>query len=111
MFQNGFILPEIGFKFIQFCTKMVSIMLHVCSNNETKIGVKPGDSGMKPGSNRNEIESFWSHKLRGCVPDSFTRLEFSFMNGSSFELYSDHFARVSYVVVFQIRFTFRIWFS
>ena len=29
-------------------------MLHVCCNNEKKIGVKP-IPGMKPGSNRNEI--------------------------------------------------------
>ena len=32
------------------------------------------------------------------------RFEFSFMNGSSFELCSDHFGRVCYVVAFQIRF-------
>ena len=31
------------------------------------------------------------------------RFEFSFMNVSSFEPYSDHFARISYVVAFQIR--------
>ena len=30
--------------------------------------------------------------LRSCVPDSVSlRFEFSFMNGSSFELCSDHF--------------------
>ena len=45
--------------------------------------------------------------LRGCVPDSVSlRFEFSFMNGSSFERYSDHFGHVCYVVAFQIRFRY-----
>ena len=58
---------------------------------------------MKPGSNRNEIGSFWSQatwlRSRFVLP----RFEFSFMNVSSFEPYSDHFARISCVVAFQIR--------
>ena len=33
-----------------------------------------------------KFRSFWSHMLRGCVPDSVSRrFEFSFMNGSSLE--------------------------
>ena len=36
-------------------------------------------------------------------PDSFTWFRISFMNVSSFEPYSDHFARISCVVAFQIR--------
>ena len=38
------------------------------------------------------LGSFWSRMPRGRVPDSVSlRFEFSFMNGSSFELCSDHF--------------------
>ena len=55
MLQNGFILPQIGFKFDSMKRKKkVSIMLHVCCNNEKKIGVDRTIPGMKPGSNRNE---------------------------------------------------------
>ena len=43
--------------------------------------------------------------VRGCIPDSVSQcFEFGFVNGSSFELCSDHFGRVCYVVVFQIQF-------
>ena len=56
MLQKGFIIPQIGFKFDSIKRKKVSIMLHVCRNNEKKIGVKPGDSrnetGQQPERNR-----------------------------------------------------------
>ena len=54
MFQNGFIIPQIGFKFDSIERKNGFNKLHVCYNNEKKIGVKPGDSRNEPGSNRNE---------------------------------------------------------
>ena len=48
------------------------------------------------------LGSFRSRMLRGCVPDSVSlRFEFSFMNGSSFDRYSNHFGRVCYVVAFR----------
>ena len=57
---------------------MVSIMLHVCYNNEKKIGVKPGNSRNETGQ-QSETNIFWS--LHGyyevttkCVPDSISRL-------------------------------------
>ena len=49
MFQNGFIIPQICFKFDSINVRMVSIMLHVCSYNEKKIGVKPGNSRNETG--------------------------------------------------------------
>ena len=44
--------------------------------------------------------------LRGCVPDSVLRFEFSFMKWLEFRADSDHFSRVCYVVAFQIQFCY-----
>ena len=66
-------------------------MLHVCRNNEKKIGVKPGDSrnetgqqpernraatGMKPGSNRNEAGQHpeWARSWLGVARSSWAPL-------------------------------------
>ena len=102
MFQNGFVMPQIDFKFDSIKRKNG---FHVCSNNEKKDRSQTGRfPELKVGSNRNEIGSFWSHKLPRQLRFRFVILRFkcSFMNVLSFEPYSDHFARTSYVVAFQI---------
>ena len=71
MFQNGFIIPQIGFKFDSIMRKNgfnnASCLPQQCLKSFEPI-----------------LESF-SRMLRGCVPDLVSlRFEFSFMNGSSF---------------------------
>ena len=52
LFQNRFILPQIGFQIDSIKRQNVSIMLHVCY--EKKIGVKPSNSRNETGQYRNE---------------------------------------------------------
>ena len=83
---------------------MVSILLHVCYNNEKKIEVKPDNSrnetgqpernrattGMKPSRLGSSLETFFGHymvttrSLQSAFHSVSLRFEF-FMNGSSFE--------------------------
>ena len=62
MLQNGFIIPQIGFKFDSIKhKKKVPIMLYVCCNNEKRSESNRAIPGMKPGSNRNETGSQLGH--------------------------------------------------